>query len=442
MKIEWHTIEKIENRMPKWLLSLCRICIYNYWVAKGQYLTKKRNEKRTQKNTKMRIVFIVQRTEVFSSVRTIFETAVASDDCEAYLLPLPRCANEQKELFWDTYESVVEFCRQLHGGIVIDTYDFEKKEYFDLTEIMPDYIFLNVPYVQQYPDEYSMDNLASMAKVCYVPYGYAMSNERKYPDLYFYVFFTDLMKDVSFIFADGDASYSYCKKNRMWLSEFIFGKRLYNIGYPRFDTINVSKHQSQLNTILWLPRWTAKRQTEIGNLESNFFTYNDNLIEYINGQLHYKLIIRPHPLMFENYIKYGLMSEQDVLRYRAALEKSEKILLDEKPSYEDAFNTADVLVSDYSSTIIEFFLRGKPIIYCGGREELSPKISCVTKTFYYVNDWIQLRKVLDSLKVGIDPLKDERDSVVEQFRKGTKNAGEKILQVLRTDYQGCRDHGR
>ena len=109
-------------------------------------------------------------------------------------------------------------------------------------------------------------------------------------------------------------------------------------------------------------------------------------------------------------------------------------MLDEKPSYDDAFNTADILVTDYSSTIIEFFLRGKPIIYCGKREELSPQIAYVTKTFYYVNGWEQLKRVLDELKEGIDPLKEDRRIAIELFREGNQNAGEAILSILRKNY--------
>lgn len=429
--MNWQVIEKV---MPQGLYTLCCACFNNVRVARGQYLTEKKRIIRTHRNEKMRIVFIIQRTEVFNSVRTVFQAAVANDECEVYLLPLPRCSNEYKELLWNTYASVVKFCYQLHGGTVIDTYNFETETYYDLTELMPDYIFLNVPYTSEYPDVYSLEKLAFIARVCYVPYGYAMPNEKKNSNMYAGPFYVDLTKSISFLFTDGDTSYSYCKKNRMWLSELMFGKHLYNIGYPRFDTIDVHEVRTMGNTILWMPRWTAAKQIDDGNLASHFFDYSDRLLEYVDGQDYYRLLIRPHPLMFENFIKYGLMSEQDVLTYKEVLKNNGKFLLDEKPSYDDAFNTADILVADYSSTIIEFFLRGKPIIYCGKREELSPQIAYVTKTFYYVNGWEQLKRVLDELKEGIDPLKEDRRIAIELFREGNQNAGEAILSILRKNY--------
>lgn len=429
--MNWQIIERV---MPKALYNLCCACYNNVRVARMQYLTERNRIVRENRNDKMRIMFIIQRTEVFNSVRTVFEAAVVNDECEVFLLPLPRCANEGKELYWDTYASVVEFCHQLHGGTVIDTYNFETKVYYDLTELMPDYIFLNVPYTNQYPDVYSLEKLALIGKVCYVPYGYTISNKKKYSDLYAGLFYVDFMKYISFLFADGDSSYLYCKKNRMWLSELLFGKRLYNIGYPRFDNIEVHEVRPMGNTILWLPRWTVAKQIDDGNLASHFLDYNDSLLEYVDSQDYYRLVIRPHPLMFENFIKYGLMSEQDVLAYKEIIKNHGKISMDEKPSYDDAFNTADVLVADCSSIIIEFFLHGKPIIYCGKREELSSQIAYVTKTFYYVNGWEQLKKVLDDLKDGIDPLKKDRQIAVEQFRAGNQNAGEAILSILRKNY--------
>lgn len=427
-------LEVIERVMPRGLYKLCCACFNNIRIARAQYLTEKNRIVRIHLNEKMRIVFIVQRTEVFNSVRTVFEAAVSCDECEVYLLPLPRCSNETEELIWDTYTSVVEFCHQLNGGKVIKTYDFDTKTYYDLTKLMPDYIFLNVPYTVQYPDVYSLDKLALIAKICYVPYGYAMPNEKKFPNMYAVSYNVDLMRCISFLFNDGNASYSYCKKNRLWLSELIVGKRLYNIGYPRFDTIDVHEFPTIKNTILWLPRWTTVNQIDEGNLASHFFDYSDRLLKYVNCQDYYKLVIRPHPLMFENYIKCGLLSEQDVLEYKEVIKKNKKFSLDEKPSYDDAFNEADVLVADYSSTIIEFFLRGKPVIYCGKRDELSSQIEDVTKTFYYVNGWKQLKAVLDNLKNGIDPLKEERSLAIERFRDGTQDAGKAILNKLRKDY--------
>ena len=102
--MNWQIIERI---MPRRLYNLCCACYNNFRIARGQYLTERNRIARTHQNEKIQIVFIVQRTEVFNSVRTVFEAAVANDECEVYLLPLPRCSNEYNELIWDTYASCI-----------------------------------------------------------------------------------------------------------------------------------------------------------------------------------------------------------------------------------------------------------------------------------------------------------------------------------------------
>lgn len=441
MRVSWSTIEKIEKKIPKCILNTSIAVWNNIKVARGQYKLLSRQKCNKDINSKIRIVFIVQRTEVFNSVRSIFEAAIKDGECEVYLLPLPRCSNDLKGFFWNTYETVINYCKQLNGGIVINTYNFESKQYFDLTDINPDYIFLNVPYTDEYPKMYSMDHLASIAKVCYVPYGYAMPNENRLPMLYSSTFFTDLMKSISFIFADSDTSYVFCKKYRMWLSELLYGQKLYNIGYPRFDKINIQHNQIAYNTILWLPRWTAATQISEGNIASHFFDYKNNFPKYVNQKEKCKLIIRPHPLMFENFVRNGFMTRQEVQEYRESIEKNNKLLLDENTSYEKSFDDADYLVSDYSSTIIEFFLRGKPIVYCGQRDELSPQIEFVTRTFYYVDGWNKLEETLETLMRGIDPLKEERLNAIKRFRYNSQNAGQEILEIIKKDFNKYTNSG-
>lgn len=426
--------QTIKERMPKGLYDLCHIIRANMQIANGYHMIKKNRVKKTQKDEKLRIVFIVQRTEVFNSVRTIFELAVASDRCEVYLLPIPRCDTKQKGLRIDTYATVVEFCRQLHAGVVIDTYNAETEMYFDLAQIMPDYIFLNVPYTDLYPETYSIEKLTSIAKVCYVPYGYALSNSNRYGNLYSLGLSNKLLQNVDFLFADSRSTYTYCRR-KMWLRNLLYGNSLFELGFPRFDSIKVDSARHMTKNILWLPRWTSEKQSNTYNLPSHFFMYKDLLPQYAEERQDGYLVVRPHPLAFQNYIEKGSMTVQEVQTYKNRIIASPWVRLDEKPSYDEALDQADVLVTDYSSIIIEYVYRGKPVIYCGEKEDLAPEASYLTDTFYYVNSWEQLHKTLNDLYIGIDPQREKRSIAVEKFRKSTKNAAKNILDVLRMDFE-------
>jgi CDP-glycerol glycerophosphotransferase (TagB/SpsB family) len=281
-----------------------------------------------------------------------------------------------------------------------------------------------------------MDRLVSIAKVCHIPYGYAVCNSNKsIGNIFPTVFNKDLLSNINFFFADGDATYNYCKK-RMWISELIYGRRLYNIGYPRFDNIPCNNEKNEKYIALWIPRWTDNKQIEKGYGGSTFFKFKDSIIDYaVCNQENFKLIIRPHPLAFENYIKDGKMTKEEVNRYKEKLGEND-IILDEKASYVEALCKADVLIADYSSIIIEFFLQGKPIIYCGDKGELSPYIKRVTDTFYYAKDWLEVQSILNQLSDGSDTMMKKRKIAVESFKnKSSNNAGGRILQVLIKDYK-------
>lgn len=425
---------KVESFLTKSISGFYHLCRGNLKVAYVSYSSNKYRKKNPKsKNDKMRIVFIVQRTEVFNSVRSIFDAAVEDPRCEVFLLPIPRCANRRFELLWDTYPAIVDFCKELNAGTIIETYDFERKEYFDLNKINPDYIFLNVPYTEQYPEIYRIKELSHVSKVCFVPYGATTSNEKKYEFLAFGGYTPDFLGYLSYLFCDGESSYNYCKK-KAFLSQIITGNNIYSLGYPRFD-MRWDSYEHDNKTVLWLPRWTTKEQAEKWcNLGSTFFDYYTIFIDYFNKKIDKNLIVRPHPLAFENYIQTGLMSEEDVKKYKKTISMTSNIYLDEKSSYEAAFNRADILIADNTSLIIEYFLTGKPIIYTGSRSDFSTSISSVIDSFYYAKNWNQLSKILEELFSGNDTLRTKREEAVFNFRSFHKDAGKSIKKQLLDDW--------
>ena len=67
----------------------------------------------------------------------------------------------------------------------------------------------------------------------------------------------------------GDSSYEYCKK----LARNETLRKIYNIGYPRFDVVNRLKTSENAQgkekfTILWTPRWSVE---SLANDGTSFF---------------------------------------------------------------------------------------------------------------------------------------------------------------------------
>ena len=381
----------------------------------------------------MKILFIVQRTEVFNSVKTIFEDAVKDPRCEVYLLPLPRGVNTDNGQIvkMDTLRTVHNFCTELDGATVIDSYNEEKNSFYDLAQLAPDYIFLNVPYTNQYPAEYSIEKLAAVGKICFVPYGYTLGDINKYKSVYQTEFNTPLLMYASFLFLDGCASHKYCRR-RMWLSELIDGRRRFNLGYPRFDRITPVKDRQQKFVALWIPRWTTNKQ--VGFFSSTFFDFKDVILDYFGRRAdNCEVIVRPHPIAFDNYIKDGLMSAEDVAMYKSRY--TGNLHLDESPDYLSSFAVSDILIADYSSIILEFFVTKKPIIYCGSQDDFDIDLRYVTDTFYYASNWHEVERFLNQLMRGEDIKKGIRIDAVNRFLSNSSCAGKKILSCLINDYK-------
>ena len=87
---------------------------------------------------------------------------------------------------------------------------------------------------------------------------------------------------------------------------------------------------------------------------STFFEYKDKIIDYVNRNDKLKFVFRPHPLMFNNFINEGLMSKKEVKEYLDNFKENK--VYDDQGDYFDTFRESDVLVTDFSSIIIDYFI--------------------------------------------------------------------------------------
>ncbi len=89
--------------------------------------------------------------------------------------------------------------------------------------------------------------------------------------------------------------------------------------------------------------------------------------------------------------------------------------------------------------IIEYFVTGKPIIYLtfDPKIEYTDQMKVMLECSYIVNDEIGLRKVVDNLSQGIDPLAEKRHKVcIKEFLgQNNINASENMKQVLIDHYR-------
>lgn len=124
------------------------------------------------------------------------------------------------------------------------------------------------------------------------------------------------------------------------------------LGFPRFDNLTDEK---PLKQIIIMPSWrkkllyASKEQIK----ESEYFKHvnslinNKNLIK-IAKENKYEIIFKPHPRVYE---------------YIELFNTNNYVKIDNEKTYQELFNTAALMITDYSSVAFDFAYMNKPLIY-------------------------------------------------------------------------------
>jgi hypothetical protein len=328
-----------------------------------------------------------------------------------------------------------EFC-ELRKIKVVHGYDKEATEWLNPASLMPDYVFFQTPY-HFFPSEWSVEQISMMARVCYIPYATLLSKGEiaaaVHPDGFFkYVnlFFSECQfkKDL---FGREFENKRWYKKEKVVLS-----------GHPKLDYLtDVNEFQSKawkrgvrkdLIRLLWTPRWN----TWEGNC--HFFDHKEFFSEFSTQHQEVDFAFRPHPLCFQNFIKTGEMSLDDLKQMRLDYDVSLNMTIDENLQYEGTFTTSDMLISDLSTMMLEYFATGKPIIYT---LRTDPKILLneyglkLSEGLYLAKNCEELLNAISMLLSGQDPLREKRQELIKAlFFKPEGGAGRVIKEYLKSDY--------
>lgn len=299
-----------------------------------------------------------------------------------------------------------------------------------LKEILPNIIFYPRPYDGYLPRELRTNRTVKKAKLFYVPYGYSFM---KLGDVNLSKEFT---QNLSVLIADNDYAHNIFESRK-----YKKYQQSYNVGCPYLEDFleKYNKTDSEENLynkidnkgfkVMWTPRWVTDEN--LGG--SNFFRYIDNIFDTLVDNKFYSFVFRPHPYAFSNFIKNGLISEERRDNYINRIKNSSNSFYDDTSEYVNTLLNADVLLTDVSSIIAEYALTGKPIIFCHNENgeilnEIAEKFC--EKVFYNAYNFDDIKKYLDDLSQGIDPLKETRENFCLEYKKSFDNINKKIEKIV------------
>ncbi|NBH18330.1 hypothetical protein D3Z55_12890 [Clostridiaceae bacterium] len=397
--------------------------MYHYIHPKRVLKIKRRMKNKIKNNGKINVIFLVQFPEMWNTQKSIYDAMVKDKAFSVKILAIPK--RQVNNLFYTTFDKKKNESYQFFKNIgfeVLNTY--ESGKWADIATLEPDYIFLQRPYESFLPKRYSMYTLSRYALLCYVPYGYEFVK-----GIHLEIEYNMTMLDnIYMIFCENQDTYEYCcNKNRESLENG--SKKVFNMGYPRFDLIlqeSPERKLQQRKTVLWLPRWSIDETND----RSYFFDYLECMLHYFEENAMHSLIIRPHPLMFQNFMDNGVISKDEVEQLKTRIQFVSNIKFDENTDYLDTFRQSDILVADFTSLLIEFFLMRKPILYCGSTINFNSVGKIMEEGIYSIPNKDSLISTLSDLLNEKDRKRDQYIAAAKKIAPVNKNIGNEIRMAI------------
>lgn len=374
----------------------------------------KKNFHKVPHDGKIKVGFIVQMPELWGKQSSVYRIMCSSAEIEPWFIIIPKFDFENNTIseYGDEKEFFLSECKSQKYIIARDDNDW-----FDISSMKFDYLFYQRPYDWYLPKQYQSGSTVVYTKNCYIPYATnELVDTTQYPISFF--------RNIYFGFME-DENAARFNKNRFKLTKQL--QHFLNIGYPVFEECLKLKQKCDYKRFLWTPRWTYS--PTVGG--SHFVEYNQFLTDF--EWQDNRFTIRPHPLMWENFLKTKKLNEEQIENIKSKWNEH-NILIDENKQIENTFMQTDVLISDNSSIIPMFFLTGKPIILCPWGEKYGDLYQTIMPGMYIANDLTELEKYVVMLCQKNDPLEQVRIEIIEKYFSQNINASEKIVKEIINDY--------
>lgn len=322
-----------------------------FYIAKN----KKRVEKKIDNNEVLNVVFVVQYIPGWNKLEPIFSKMQNDQRFNPTIVCVP--LNIKNHVLMDkngndTYQYFIN-----HGYKAVNAF-LDDGSWFDLKQLKPDYLFHSRPYNYFMPIDYTSNKVVKYCLICNIMYGACLAENDQTVCIN-----KDYFKNVYCYFAFDLYEMSYYKSIfRIGISNNI--QKCFPYGATGIEQILKSKIENRKTnfkkTVLWTPRWST--DPFVGG--SNFFNYRATITCLAEDNKDVLFVFRPHPLMFSNFVKTGEMTENEVEEFKKYCQIQDNIILDESNDYSLTFWNSDILITDLSGIVPEYFITKKPIIYC------------------------------------------------------------------------------
>lgn len=370
----------------------------------------------------IKVGFIVQLPSIWEKQISVYEEIKKRKQMEVFLFVVPDYDLENG-CNSNIYKPDNFFLRKYPDAVKIYNHD----SIISIEDFNLDYLFYPRPYDHYLPESIRSTSMSDSVRCCYIPYGLSGSDTFNGGNIY-----NGFFNNMYFCFMDSEYQKELLSKE-YWLNIKLRYKKIEYYGYPALEEyLSFPERKHKNKSVTWTPRWSYDAQ--IGG--SNFIEYKDLYVQMISD-CNCCGIFRPHPLMFDELEKKNIFSESEREVYFSNLLKA-NISMDIDSPINEILKNTDILITDFSTIIIQFFLTNRPIIYCDKGIELNCIYKELMQYIYVAHNWEEVEEFVKMLQADIDPQKDSRAIYIEKKYKKNIDAKTKIVDAIIADYEEAK----
>ncbi len=366
----------------------------------------------------IRIVFLAQDPLDWLSLDSVYRACTSLSCCKTYVVNIgfSGFGDYRTDCSEVLRRQNIPFLDGVNGDVRLD-------------HLNPDLIAVSSPYDEYRPAYYRTANLLRFGQIVYTCYGPDFADKKGV--LAKQTFGNETQKHAWRIFSRSDRTVEAYKKHGN-----VSPGRVVCLGHPRFDQFYVDLESDPLpETIASAGKGKFKvvyapHHSLAG--WSTFPRFAEHIRNLVRENPDLFLVFRPHPLLMTTLKRANVLTEEAFRSFFSG----DRCALYEGNNYYQLFRWSDLLVSDASSFLVEYAPTRKPIVYLhredgwGGLDDTLSED--VNGSCYIARTGTELSVLLQELKNGRDPMKDDRISYQEKMNVGmfSGGAGQRISDYI------------
>jgi len=308
-------------------------------------------QKTAKQRKEVKVLFFVTQKQLWC-VQSLYEALSQNSNFSPFVVAFPN-GEDKVHSPSDTCEENYNFFARRNTKVIYG-YDINRSIYHSITRLGPDVVFYDQPY-PWLPRTLLFDAVSKKALICYVPYGYKISNS------YEAHFNMELQNKSWRVFAESE----WHKKQFERLGK-LSGRNVVVSGYPKLDVYRdiynckddiISKFcrsdekKTRRQRIIWGPHWSI-RDKFLGY--STFDRYFEDFLNYAKTHSEIDWIFKPHQRLKYHCVESGFMTLNEVESYYAEWHNLSNGFVYDEGDYFNIFKSSDALITDCGSFLAEY----------------------------------------------------------------------------------------